>query len=319
MNLFSKKGATGESHSKVILVGEHAVVYGKAAIAIPFPLKISANIMEGMGGITISSLLFSGTLEKVPMEMKGISECIKKALAFLGKSDNDINIELESEIPMGRGLGSSAASATALAKGIYAYFGKEITREELFFLVELEESYSHGKPSGIDMMAVTSNSPIYFTKENGASTLEVNTPFYFVVADTGRIGDTKRAVSKVKETYQKETDRINGVLNRIGEIAEQSKKAILIGDSITLGSLLNQNHIELKALGISDDLLDSLVDVANSSGALGAKLTGGGMGGCMLALVKNLEDAKYISKELIKNGAAQSWYFSTNSDVLYTP
>lgn len=319
MSLFSEKSVIGEAHSKIILVGEHAVVYGKTAIAIPFPLKIRAKIMKSSGDITISSLLHTGTLSNMPNEMMGISECIKKALELLNKPFKDLSIQLISEIPMGRGLGSSAASATAIARGIYAYFGKEISQKELFFIVELAEAYAHGKPSGIDMMAVASDTPILFTKEKGASFIKASKPFCIVVADTGRVGDTRAAVEQVKKNKQQETNKINDVINRIEEITERSKNAILMGDAVTLGVLLNKNHNELKKLGVSDELLDSLVTIANRAGAIGAKLTGGGMGGCMIALVKDMKDAEYISKELIKGGATKAWYFSTDSEVLYTP
>lgn len=319
MSLFSNKSVIGEAHSKIILVGEHAVVYGKTAIAIPFPLKIRAKIMKSSGDITISSLLYTGTLSNMPKEMKGISVCIIKALELLNKPFKDLNIELISQIPMGRGLGSSAASATAIARGIYSYFGKEISQEELFFIVELAEAYAHGKPSGIDMMAVANDTPILFTKEKGASLLKASKPFYMVVADTGRIGDTRAAVEQVKKKQQQETNIINDVINRIEEITEKSKTAILMGDAVTLGVLLSKNHDELKKLGVSDELLDSLVMIANKAGAIGAKLTGGGMGGCMIALAKDMKDAEYISKELIKGGATKAWYFSTDSKILYTP
>jgi mevalonate kinase len=319
MNLFSEKGVIGEAHGKIILVGEHAVVYGKAAIAIPFPLKIRAKIMKSLGEITISSLLYTGTLDGMPKEMKGVSECIRKALELLGKPLKDLNIKLISEIPMGRGLGSSASSATAIARGIYAYFGKEISQKELFFIVELAEAYAHGKPSGIDMMAVASDSPILFTKQEGARSIKASGPFYIVVADTGRIGDTRAAVEQVKKTQLLETNRINDAIDRIEEITEKSHQAILMGDSATLGHLLNKNHEELKELGVSNELLDQLVERAIRSRAMGAKLTGGGMGGCMIALAKDMKDAKNISKELLKGGATKVWYFSTDSEVLYTP
>ena len=319
MNLFSEKDVIGEAHGKIILVGEHAVVYGKKAIAIPFPLKIRAQIMKNSGEITISSLLYTGTLDGIPKEMKGISECIKKTLELIDKPFKDLSIKFISEIPMGRGLGSSAALATAIGRGIFSFFDKEISQEELFFIVQLAEAYSHGKPSGIDMMAVASDSPILFSKQEGARSIKVPVPFYIVIADTGRVGDTKAAVEQVKKTQLLEPNRINNVINRIEEITEEANNAIIRGDVITLGHLLSKNHEELKALGVSDELLDGLVEKAIRVGALGAKLTGGGMGGCMIALAKDSKDAKNITKELIKEGAIKVWYFSTDSEVLYTP
>lgn len=317
MNMDSVRIATGESHSKLILVGEHAVVYGQPAIAIPFPLKIRAQVRKSIGEITISSLLYTGKMEGISSEMNGISECIKNTLMHLNKPLKDLNIAVNSEIPLGRGLGSSAAVATAIVRGIFLYFNKSLTEKELFSLVEISESYAHGKPSGIDMMAVASDSPIYFKRQEGACSIKAPKPFYMVVADSGKIGGTRSAVEIVKKNHLADSERIDAVVNRIGEITDKAREAISRGELRNLGTLLNKNHEELKLLGVSDEIIDGMVDTAMRAGAIGAKLTGGGMGGCMVALANTMAEVEYISKELLKGGASRAWYFSTEGEEIY--
>ena len=313
----SVRCVTGEAHSKLILVGEHAVVYGQAAIAIPFPLKIRAQVRKSFGEITISSLLYTGIMHDMPSEMNGISECIKNALMHLNKPLKDLHISVNSEIPLGRGLGSSAAVATAIVRGIFLFFNKELTQEELYSLVEISESHAHGKPSGIDMMAVANHSPIYFKRQEGACSLNAPKSLFMVVADSGKIGETRRAVELVKQNRLINAVQIDATVKRIGDITERAKEAIVTGELTTLGTLLNQNQQELNLLGVSNESLNRMVVLALKAGAIGAKLTGGGMGGCMIALAPTMVAAANISKELLKGGAAKAWYFSTDEEVIY--
>lgn len=218
---------------------------------------------------------------------------------------------------MGRVLGSSAAVATAIVRGIFFYFNRTLTQEELCSLVEISDSHAHGKPSVIDMMAVASNSPIYFKRQEGACSFTALKPLYLVVADSGKIGDTRRAVEKVKKNHLADSESIDAVVNRIGEITEKARETISGGELRNLGSLLHKNHEELKLLGVSNETIDRMVDTAMRAGAIGAKLTGGGMGGCMITLANTMADGEYISKELLKVGASKAWYFSTEGEEIY--
>lgn len=317
MNFTSVKSATGEAHSKIILFGEHAVVYGKSAIAIPFPLKMKTKITQKEGEPWVTSLLYEGPLKDVPTEMQGICNCIGETFHILKKPLEGINFEFQSDIPMGRGLGSSAAAATSVVRAIYNYFETPLEKEVLYHLVGLSESYAHGKPSGIDMMAVTSDFPIEFRKEDGATEVCSKEEFIIVVADTGMIGGTREAVSRVRQKHESNGERINIVIDEINDLSMEAKKAILSGDSMKLGHLMNENHTRLIELGVSNDILDKLVTTAKHSGALGAKLTGGGMGGCMIALAGDLFQGEIIGQQLIHAGAKRVWYFSTKTQEIY--
>lgn len=315
MNTGSTKIAVKDAHSKLILVGEHAVVYGKPAIAIPFPLKVRSIIKKSYGLIMVESAIYSGPVDTIPMKMKGISECIKETLHYLNKPFEGLRIEIHSSIPLGRGLGSSAAVAASIVRSLFSFYGQKLSQRELFSLVQIAETFAHGKPSGIDMAAVSSEGPIWFEKGKEPVSLKVVGPLYMVVADTGRIGNTHTAVENVRMKYLLEPEKVKKSLDKIEKITVEAKDALLKGDMYLLGKLLNGNQQELMTLGVSDDGLNALIETARNTGALGAKLTGGGLGGCMIALANSLEHAKVISKELTKAGAFKSWYFSTAGEA----
>jgi mevalonate kinase len=183
-------------------------------------------------------------------------------------------------------------------------------------LVEISENYAHGKASGIDMTAVASDNGIFNQKSKGASPILASKPFSIVVADSGEIGHTKKAVDHVRKLRQVNQRATEAIIDEIGDIVWKAKEVILTGNSLLLGRLLLDNHEYLKKMEVSNPILDHLVEVAMRAGALGAKLTGGGMGGCIIALSKDMLDARKIGKELIKEGAKKVWYFSTDSKDL---
>jgi mevalonate kinase len=309
------KIAVGTAHSKLILVGEHAVVYGKPAIAIPFPLKVKAGVEESYGDIILNSTLYTGSINDIPLKMKGISACVKEILNYLKKPYKNIKISIDSDIPIGRGLGSSAATATAIVRSLFSYYGQQPSQKELFSFVEVSEAYAHGRPSGIDMNAVWSDYPIWFKKGECAVKLSTCSSLYFAVADTGRVGDTLFAVEGVRKKYDYEPEKVKKSLDEIEKITEGARDALISGNSDLLGELMNRNQKELIFLGVSDAGINELVRAARNTGALGAKLTGGGLGGCIIALAASLQQAKEISEGLLKAGASESWYFSNEGTI----
>ncbi|MCU9615047.1 mevalonate kinase [Caldibacillus lycopersici] len=305
-----KKKAEGTAHSKIILLGEHSVVYGKPAIALPFTsLKVTATVdTTDSSNLLIDSETFLGTIDEIPKKMRGIAACIKETLKNLGKDEKGLRISLHSSIPIGRGLGSSAALAIAIVRGLYTYFDQKLDRKQLMRLVNIAETYAHGNPSGIDMMAASSEHPVWFQKGKETLPVSIGAPFYLIVADTGRIGDTKSAVDSIKLNYEREPEATRNSINLLEDYTIRARDALNEGNIVLLGELLNLAQIELDKLGVSDEGINNLVNLAQKAGALGVKLTGGGKGGCIIALASNANQVKEISNILLKEGARNTWY-----------
>ena len=307
----TQKLAIGKAHGKLILVGEHSVVYGMPAIALPFPMvEVISTVKEIPETVMIECDYYSGPLSTIPKKMDGISACIFETLKMLNKPAKDFMIQLSSTIPLGRGLGSSAAVAVAIVKSLYAFFGERLDRKKLMSLVHIAETHAHGNPSGVDMYSTASDVPIWFQKEKEIKTIRIGAPLHLVVADSGRIGDTHSAVSSVRENYQLHKADTEASLNRLMRITFDARTAISDGNTKLLGDLLNLAHDELVTLGVSDEGLDQLVRSAQQSGALGSKLTGGGRGGCVLALAESSIHAKELADQFMESGASQTWNFT---------
>lgn len=301
-----RKG-TGIAHAKAILFGEHAVVYGASAIAVPLhQLDVQADVTAINGYESrIDSELFAGTLASAPESLRPVITAIKAGLPR-SAATGPVQLRLRSAIPQGRGLGSSAAVAAAIARATADFLGQELTADELFARVQLSEQVAHGTPSGIDARAVAADKPIRF--EGGRVTgVEVGAPLTFVLADSGIPGSTAEAVGSVRELRAQNPSRIDRVIAQLTELTEGSTVDIGLGNLPTLGERMNAAHILLGELGVSTPRMDTLVAAANTAGAFGAKLTGGGLGGCVLALASDEDHAEHIALTLRASGAPRTW------------
>ncbi|MEI3613661.1 mevalonate kinase [Pseudogracilibacillus sp. SO30301A] len=311
-----EKIATGVAHSKLILVGEHAVVHGQPAIAIPFPLIGVESIVERViGSVYLDSSLYQGPVESAPKSLAGIVNTIKQTLKILKIPYRDLLIRIKSSIPPGKGLGSSASVAIAIVKSLFMYSNEQYTKEQLLQLANISEKFAHGAPSGIDPLTITSHSPIWYKKEEPIDYIAPSGEFYFVVADTGRMADTKSAVSTVKDLIKQTPQKVYGKIERIGDITYQAREALEKSSKQLLGYLLNEAQKELEAIGVSDSSLNKLIHFAREEGALGAKLTGGGNGGCIIALAQNEIHSKQLSEKLKNFGAQAVWPFVLKSET----
>ena len=306
----------GLAHSKLILIGEHSVVYQKPAIALPFEAVFSeVKVEPSNGAVTLASHFYNGKLAQLPDKLQGLRHVIEKACHINQQPVKDFKLTLTSTIPIGRGLGSSASIAASLARGIFDYFKADLSLPVLRELVDVSETYAHGTPSGIDREAVISDEPIWFIKDQAVEPIEVKEPLNIIVADTGRIGDTHAAVSAVNARRQSEPEATNQLLEELEKLTEDARTLLKTGDLKALGHTLTTSHEKLKALGVSDEGLDRYVDLSLSNGAVGAKLTGGGRGGCMFALTASTEQALAVEQALLKAGAKETWYIQlTNGE-----
>lgn len=307
----TEKSGIGIAHSKLILIGEHAVVHGQPAIAIPFPLVGVESVIEYQPGKTkFDSTFYRGPMDAAPVTLEGIVNSIHATLKYLGLPNKNMIIRVKSSIPPGKGLGSSASVAIAIIRSLFSYAEVQYTERELLHFANIAEKFAHGSPSGIDTLTITSESPVWFEKENPVGYIRPGEDFHFIVADSGRIGDTRSAVESVAHMLKKAPKRIQTKIERIGQLTHQAKHALEKAGRNILGQLLNEAQKELAALGVSDEGLDRLINFARKEGALGAKLTGAGNGGCIIALAKNEIHSRQLAEKLKEFGAYAVWPFT---------
>jgi mevalonate kinase len=192
-----------------------------------------------------------------------------------------------------------------LIRAISENFGRAISDEEVnAFAFEIEKLH-HGTPSGIDNTVVTYARPVYFVKGRPIETFRVGKPFTIVIGDTGIHAPTRESVGEVRKLWEADKIKWEGVFDKVGRIAKRARKIIESGKWEQLGDLMNQNHSLLQELTVSSSELDKLVRAAREAGALGAKLSGGGRGGNMIALVAP-ETAEAIAHSLRDAGARRT-------------
>lgn len=299
---------TGTAHAKAILFGEHAVVYGAPAIAVPLhQLEVETAIRPTPGSeLRIESELFAGTASSAPEVLRPVITAVRAALAAVDAEDEPVQLRVRSAIPHGRGLGSSAAVAAAIARAAADLFGTELDADAFHEIVQRAERVAHGNPSGIDARAVSAAGPIRFHGGSARPT-GVGAPLTFVLADSGVPGSTAAAVAGVRERRAADPVPMDRAISQLADIAEGSVLDLELGDRSALGSRMLEAHALLGRIGVSTVQLDALVEAARAAGAHGAKLTGGGLGGCVLALAESEAQAEHIALALRSTGAPRTW------------
>jgi len=299
-----KKGH-GIGFGKAILLNEHFVVYG-----IP-------SIVSAIGNYTVARVepsskpgfLLEDKRPATPKYKEEKKDQQKESFALMFKkmgldpNKQGMKITLEGNLVAASGIGASAASCVAVARALTDSFELTLSDEQINDIAFEGEKGYHGTPSGVDNTASTFGGLIWFQKaeQNVIDRIPIANPVEIVIGNTGKVTNTKAAVDGVKERKEKNPKKYKEVFDRAENIAYLAKRAIEDGSYVNLGKLMNENHKLLQQIEVSSRELDFLVSIAREAGALGAKLTGGGLGGNMIALTpgKELQDtvATAIEKE----------------------
>jgi mevalonate kinase len=276
-------GGTGRGfgHGKVILVGEHAVVHGHAAVAAGLSTGVEVEAGPGAGRLRVPAW----ALEAAADDGSAVGRALAAVLDRFGTPALDF--VADARVPSRAGVGSSAALAVALARAAAVATGRD-DPEILDAAVLAAESVFHGTPSGIDAAAATTGAVGRFTRESGWQPIPVLQPMTICVGLTGRPRDTAAQVAAVRRLRDR-LGAADDVLALLGRLAGDAEGALARGDVDGLGRILDAAHGLLAALRVSSPELDALVHAARAAGAVGAKLTGAGGGGAVIALAPGHE------------------------------
>ena len=292
----------GIGFGKVILFNEHFVVYNVPAIASAIGMKTSASIEHAGKLILIDDRKETLGYKKEKLEQQ--KESLKRIMGAAGIENRDIKIILGGDLIASSGIGASAASCVAIARALSEYFNLYFSDNRINELAYEGEKGYHGTPSGIDNTASTYGGLVWFkkSKPNLIERLDIQSPVEIVIANTGIVADTSRVVAGVRERKEKNPEKYNKIFNEAEKLVYDARKALERFDLKTVGALMDENHKLLQEIGVSCKELDFLVNLANDRGAYGAKLTGGGAGGNMIALTPGKEVQENVASAMEKEG-----------------
>ena len=298
----------GSGFGKVILFGEHFVVHGVPGIVSAIDSTNDATVKKTQGGITIRDerKVSKGYAEEKRSKQL---ESIDRILRAMGIERNTVSFDiwLGGNLPGFSGLGASAASSVAIARAIAEEYEKKFSDDRINEIAyEAEKAYA-GTPSGIDNTAATFGGLLWFKKNmgGGANTIEklhIRKPVEIIIGSTGVVANTKAMVEGVAERKRKHPEKYDSLFEQAEALALIGRKALMDFDLKKVGELMNQNHRLLQQIEVSHEKLDSLVKLAMAQGAYGAKLTGGGGGGCMMALTPGKDLQEQVAKAIEKEG-----------------
>jgi mevalonate kinase len=293
---------------KVILFGEHAVVYGQPAIAVPVQtLQATATVEPASPGSGLT--LVAADLERVIPLVKApgddpLAAVARLTLSHLNVDPPDARLTIRSTIPIASGLGSGTAVSTAIVRALTAFLGRELAPATVSRLVYEVEKLYHGTPSGIDNTVVAYGMPVFFVRGRAVEIFDVGEALHLLIGDTGVASSTRVVVGDVRKGWEKDPIRYERLFAKVGELVREARALIESGgNAARLGQLMDRNHELLRAMGVSSAGLERLVRAAQASGALGAKLSGAGRGGNMIALVSPGKEA-HMTEALRQAGAA---------------
>ena len=304
---------TATAPGKIILFGEHAVVYGRPAIAIPVTqvharalLQADPRGQSGCMRVQAPDVQLDAWLADIPQE-DPLAAAIRGTLKYLGVDRLPAcTLRITSTIPLAAGLGSGAAVSIAVIRAVSAFLGHPLADEQVCALAYEVEKIYHGTPSGIDNTVIAYAQPIYFVRGQPIERFIIRRPFTLVVGDTGLPSPTAVAVGDLRRAWQANPASYEALFDEAGRIARAAREVMESGASPDLlGPLMDENQSVLIELGGSSPELERLIQAARAAGAQGAKLSGGGRGGNMIALAAQ-ETAAQVASALFDAGAVRT-------------
>ncbi len=297
-------------HGKAILIGEHAVVYGSHAIAAPVPLAVESRISDWKSGVHLSIPRWGveHQLEPEPEKRRSYEKPAALILEKLGLLQEPMQIEVYPNLPRAMGLGGSAAVVVAIIRALDQRFGLGLSEAEVNQLAFEGEKVAHGNPSGIDNAVATYGQMLLYRRGEPPliEPLKLAEPIRFVIGMTGVESLTARMVEKVRQGWERNRRSYDRIFDEIDQLTLQSLDALKSHDLEKLGENMNVCQGLLNAIQVSCWEVEEVVQIAREHGALGAKLTGGGGGGSIIALcpdnadhvVSAIEEAGYQAMEV---------------------
>lgn len=292
---------------KIILLGEHAVVYGRPAIALPIPLAVEAAVRKHTAsqsdGVNILIPRW-GLEQKVHSGTQGFAGILGSVLGKLDLLKENMTIEVFPHVPRAMGMGGSSALAVAILRAVEDAFDLKLGNERINELAFECEKAAHGTPSGVDNTVATYGTPLIYQRVDDKprfETIKLADPLELVVGMTGKQSLTADAVARVRNAWKQYPVRYEAVFDQIQAVTEAGREAIATGNMPEIGQLMNLCHGYLNALQLSTPELEELIHIARDNGALGAKLTGGGVGGSMIALCPD-------NKQTVQNAMRAAGY-----------
>ena len=272
---------------KIILLGEHAVVYGRPALAAPIPLAVEARVVDSTD--TVLLIPRWGIEQRVPPmseNPQGVTGILALLLERLDLASRALTIEAFPNVPRAMGLGGSSALAVAVIRALSDHFKLDLSNERVNELAFECERAAHGTPSGVDNTIATYGSTLLFENNGSPSFQEVRPAgsVSIAIGISGKESLTATTVAQVRKAWERQPERYERIFDQIGDLTRAGTEALQDGAYQELGELMNLCQGYLNALQVSTPELEELIHIARRRGAVGAKLTGGGGGGSVIAL-----------------------------------
>ncbi len=293
----------GSGFGKVILFNEHFVVHGVPAIVAAIGMRTTAAVSRISGGFEYEDNR-PATPKYKEDKLSQQKDSIDNIFNAMNLEKKGVRIVLGGDLYAASGVGASAASCVAIARALSDEFDLNYSDDAINRVAYEGEKGYHGVPSGIDNTASTYGGLIWFIKgkENIMERMHLARPVNIVMGNTGKVADTMAAVAGVKERKGKYPEKYDNIFKSAEEVAFKGRKALESFDLEAVGKLMNENHKLLQEIEVSNDDLDGLVNTARENGAIGAKMTGGGLGGYMVALTPEKSVQEKVASAIKKKG-----------------